>query len=772
MRKGKMLRKILAIAILLVVIGSMLGGLSSTANVIVSTADAYAASSYNAQAAVSYADTWWDGRNSNNPNTCDPYQDYSSRGGDCANFVSQCLIAGGLDLSAGTVDSCGCIVSCTALHNYLANHLGATYETRTESQGEPRWFAAGDLAIFPTPKHAVFAVTGDANHDNDATCKAHSPDENQPIQRFFDKWGWDSCTYYHIPTSSVQPRVKGIDAGISQAKGMDWHEVYDTGYRFALLKATEGINWPSPENRPDLYNTVKENVRGARDAGLLVGVYHFARPIDKDGNPRNEAKDEAESFVRLAGDYLKEGYLRPVLDIEDNDYGEHPELLGKEELAQWIKDWMDTVEARTRIKPILYMNPYLFEFLSDSSIADQYDIWLWDYRSTEPPADDIPDAKGWSTWAFWQYKWNVNLAGGVADLDLFNGGISELEKKFVITPAEEQPKPVPTSASDIVLVMDVSGSMDWMWGGEQKLTSAKEAAKALIGSISSGSRVAVTTFADTAQTSVGLTSDFSVTRVGIEELHAGGDTNIGDALTKALDELETASETGAKKAIVFFTDGHITTGLGEDEVLAGPVSEAVDRQIAIHAIGYGDPSYLHDEFLKKMAETTGGKYYPATKAFQLQNVFIEAGQTAEGWEIEATFTGSVKYQETVIAGEFDLASRPESLKVILNWPGSDLDLKIFDPRGKELDYLAPAITYSGDVKPEYVVIKRPFPGTWTAKVHGKTVASPTEYCLWMTTYTIPHTSSSFIQFIPVAVTIALLLFIVGYFARRSIGKKV
>ena len=46
---------------------------------------------YNAAAAVKYARNWWNRRNPN-------YDDFSYSGGDCANFVSQCLIAGGFSI--------------------------------------------------------------------------------------------------------------------------------------------------------------------------------------------------------------------------------------------------------------------------------------------------------------------------------------------------------------------------------------------------------------------------------------------------------------------------------------------------------------------------------------------------------------------------------------------------------------------------------------------------------------------------------------------------
>ena len=57
---------------------------------------------YNAQAAATYATNWWDTYGGTTWNSA-RYKYYS--GEDCANFVSQCLIAGGLDLEQGSVSS-------------------------------------------------------------------------------------------------------------------------------------------------------------------------------------------------------------------------------------------------------------------------------------------------------------------------------------------------------------------------------------------------------------------------------------------------------------------------------------------------------------------------------------------------------------------------------------------------------------------------------------------------------------------------------------------
>ena len=70
--------------------------------------------SYNAQNAVNYAKRWALDRNPD-------YYDYSGMGGDCANFVSQCLIAGGFSTSGcvGNYGTGGTIPLVSNLENCL-----------------------------------------------------------------------------------------------------------------------------------------------------------------------------------------------------------------------------------------------------------------------------------------------------------------------------------------------------------------------------------------------------------------------------------------------------------------------------------------------------------------------------------------------------------------------------------------------------------------------------------------------------------------------------
>lgn len=72
---------------------------------------------YNESKAMAYA-TKWDG-SKRNPN----YRDFSGSGGDCANFVSQCLRAGGMKFKDGKVDN----TSAWYYKGYNLNQISSTW---------------------------------------------------------------------------------------------------------------------------------------------------------------------------------------------------------------------------------------------------------------------------------------------------------------------------------------------------------------------------------------------------------------------------------------------------------------------------------------------------------------------------------------------------------------------------------------------------------------------------------------------------------------------
>ena len=108
-------------------------------------------SCYNRDKAYNYAKTWWNDFN------LKKYANYNPVGGDCANFVSQCLIAGGLDLvkmcgkaaawgKGGTIPGVSAMASCFKKKNWKV------------TSSIPSNFAKGDVILYPG--HAVIAVSG------------------------------------------------------------------------------------------------------------------------------------------------------------------------------------------------------------------------------------------------------------------------------------------------------------------------------------------------------------------------------------------------------------------------------------------------------------------------------------------------------------------------------------------------------------------------------------------------------------------------------------
>ena len=106
--------------------------------------------SYDRSAAVRYAKKYC---NSFNPK----YKNYNPLGGDCANFVSQCLIAGGMNLvsmcgSAAAWGQGGTVPAVDDMRNcFKRNGWSSSSSAKKE-------FKMGDVVLYNG--HATFAVSG------------------------------------------------------------------------------------------------------------------------------------------------------------------------------------------------------------------------------------------------------------------------------------------------------------------------------------------------------------------------------------------------------------------------------------------------------------------------------------------------------------------------------------------------------------------------------------------------------------------------------------
>ena len=202
--------------------------------------------------------------------------------------------------------------------------------------------------------------------------------------------------------------LQGID--VSHWNGsIDWQKVHDQGGKsFAIMKATDGRSYVDP--------TYADNRDGAIAAGMIVTAYHFARP----DNTKNDAKAEADHFVKVTGmDAPADvGDIIPVLDLERTGGLSHKAIV------QWVWDWVKEVQRRTRVRPMIYTGYYGWQDRTGDTqeFADAgYKLWVanWYVKSPSVPAGNW----GGHGWTFWQYTDRGRVPGmsGGVDLDYYGG---------------------------------------------------------------------------------------------------------------------------------------------------------------------------------------------------------------------------------------------------------------------------------------------------------------------------------------------------------------
>lgn len=199
--------------------------------------------------------------------------------------------------------------------------------------------------------------------------------------------------------------------------------------------------------------------------------------------------------------------------------------------------------------------------------------------------------------------------------------------------------PVTHNAS--VLALDLSGSMlEEIEPGMTKLDAAKAAAKEYLHAIDAcvdlpqvcPTSVSVTAFSETLN-KVATTYDSTATSaVDAIQVPARDETNIGIALEDAVSTLKTAP-TCAKKHVLLLSDGAATRGMSNEQMLAGPVAEAKKLGIAIDVVGFGDVGESNAQFLRTVAQNTGGTYYEAKDPFELKVDFVDSYYNSLGLEM-------------------------------------------------------------------------------------------------------------------------------------------
>jgi Ca-activated chloride channel family protein len=197
------------------------------------------------------------------------------------------------------------------------------------------------------------------------------------------------------------------------------------------------------------------------------------------------------------------------------------------------------------------------------------------------------------------------------------------------------PVPVPTDGRQVMLAVDVSGSMATqdMAGGLSRLQVVQNVAGHFIDG-RGGDRIGLILFGTQPYLQAPLTTDLATVHRFLDQAVvgvAGPQTAIGDAIGLAIKRLRADAGSTRESVLVLLTDGGNNAGV-MDPIQAAHL--AAQTGLRIYTIGVGAPveqnffglsgnTDLDEDTLRSIAKITGGRYFRATDASALRAVYHE-----------------------------------------------------------------------------------------------------------------------------------------------------
>lgn len=217
-------------------------------------------------------------------------------------------------------------------------------------------------------------------------------------------YDWDrlsnSNRFYTYKDGKYSSRI-GID--VSKYQGdIDWNAVKADGIEFVFIRAAYRGYGAEGNLKED--QRFKEYFKGAREAGLDVGIYVFSQAINED-----EAIEEAEFAISLLdGEKLQLPVVFDPETIRDDDA--RTDNVSGEQFTR------NTIAFCERVKelgyePMVYTNMLWEAFNFDMKALENYPFWYADYEAKPQTPYDF---------SIWQYTEKGKVAGidGYVDLDI------------------------------------------------------------------------------------------------------------------------------------------------------------------------------------------------------------------------------------------------------------------------------------------------------------------------------------------------------------------
>ncbi|MFJ1455491.1 VWA domain-containing protein [Nocardia sp. N2S4-5] len=221
-------------------------------------------------------------------------------------------------------------------------------------------------------------------------------------------------------------------------------------------------------------------------------------------------------------------------------------------------------------------------------------------------------------------------------------------------------KKVPRNRATVMLVIDVSLSMEATDVPPTRLQVAQKAGKDFVDELPSGINLGLVAFAGTASVLVSPTANHESAKAAIDNLKLSERTATGEGIFSAMQAIETlgsvlgGTESPPPARIVLMSDGKQTVPAFEDydnprhEYVAARVAK--EKNVPVSTISFGTkgahiqiprsdgtmqdaPVGVDDEAMQEIARISGGQFYRAATLQQLTDVY-DTLQGQIGYETE------------------------------------------------------------------------------------------------------------------------------------------
>lgn len=174
---------------------------------------------------------------------------------------------------------------------------------------------------------------------------------------------------YYDEKTGLKARV-GIDVSEFQSE-IDWQQVKEWGAEYAIIRL--GYRTFGEEGELVLDVGFEQNIQGALDAGLDVGVYFFSQAVSEE-----EAREEADFVLAHIQDYTIEG---PVV-IDTEEIKDTEARTDSNTASQYTDNCIAFCEIvkDAGYEPMIYANMKWMAYALELERLTEYDFWYADYH--------------------------------------------------------------------------------------------------------------------------------------------------------------------------------------------------------------------------------------------------------------------------------------------------------------------------------------------------------------------------------------------------------